>query len=97
MGNSRQAEYIIFLSGELTSSAVGFRQSKIDQCVFYREEIIYILYTDYSIMEVTYGGWRSYIVDEIKEEGLDINEEGDIEDFLRINIYKVENDSYHLS
>ena len=48
-------------------------------------------------MEVTYGGWRSYIVDEIKEEGLDINEEGDIEDFLRINIYKVENDSYHLS
>ena len=37
---------------KLTSSAVGFRKSKVDECVFYRGEIINILYNKYSILKV---------------------------------------------
>ena len=29
---------------------VGFKQSIIDECVFYKEDMIYVLYTDDSIL-----------------------------------------------
>ena len=35
-----------YLVEKLASSELGFRQSKVDECVFYWGEIIYILYTD---------------------------------------------------
>ena len=41
-----------FLGEKPTSSAVGFRQRKVDECMFYRGGIIYILYTDDYILEV---------------------------------------------
>ena len=31
-------------------NAVGFKQSKVDECVFYRGNVIYVLYTDDSIL-----------------------------------------------
>ena len=37
------------------------------------------------------------IVDGIKVEGLDITNEGYIQDFLGFNIYKVGSETYHLS
>ena len=39
-----------FLVEKLTSSELGFRQSNIDVCMFYRRKCIYILYTDYYIL-----------------------------------------------
>ena len=41
-----------FRVGKLTISAVRFRKSKIDECVFYWGEIMYVIYTDYSITVV---------------------------------------------
>ena len=39
-----------FLMEKLTSSAVVFRQRKVDECVLYQGESIYILYTDDNIL-----------------------------------------------
>ena len=65
-----------FLVGKLTSSADGFRQSKIDECVFYQIESIYILYTDNYILEGPDEEELRQIVAKIKVVGLDITEEG---------------------
>ena len=40
-----------FLVEKLISSSFRFRQRKIDECTFYRGEIMHILYTDDSILE----------------------------------------------
>ena len=39
-----------YLVQKLTSPAIGFTQSKYDECVFYKKDMIYILYTDDSII-----------------------------------------------
>ena len=41
-----------FLVEKSTSSAVGFRQRNIDECLFYQVVSMYILYTDNYILEV---------------------------------------------
>ena len=69
---------------KLTSSAVIFRQSKIDGCVFYWGKII--LYTDDYILAGTYAEGLMKIVADIKVAGLDITEEIDIKYFLGVNI-----------
>ena len=61
--------------------AIGFVQSKYDECVFYKKNMVYILYTDDSIIA---GSDRKAIEDtiqQIKQAGLDITIEGDIETF----------------
>ena len=41
------------LAGKQTSSLVGFRKCKVEECVFYNRKSIYLLYTDNYIMEGT--------------------------------------------
>ena len=64
---------------------VGFTQSKIGKCVFYKGSMIYILYTDDSILA---GPNREEIDKTIEQmqEVVRIKPEGDITDFLGINI-----------
>ena len=50
---------------------------------------MYILYTDDYILEVTYEEELRQIIDDIKAEGLDINEEINIEYSLVVNKEKV--------
>ena len=85
-----------YLVQKLTSPAIGFTQSKYDEHVFYKKNMIYILYIDDSII----AGSDQQAIDEtirqIKQSGLEITIEGDIWDFLGINITR-QNDQYHLS
>ena len=62
--------------GKITSSSVRFRQSIIDKCVLYQGKSIYILYTDYSILEGPDEEELMQIVSDIKAAVLDITEEG---------------------
>ena len=82
---------------KLTSSAVWFRKSKTDECVFYGGGGMYILYNDASILAGPYEEGLKYIVFYIKASGLDTNAEGDIEDLLVVNIDKVESETYHIT
>ena len=63
-----------------------FKQSKIDDCVFYRGSTMYVLYTDDSILAGPSEEEINDIIADIKSIGLDITEEGDIQDFLGIHI-----------
>jgi hypothetical protein len=65
---------------------VGFTQSKIDECVFYNGNVIYVLYTDDSILTGPNKKELEQIVEDIKAAKLDITVEGEITDFLGVTI-----------
>ena len=71
---------------EKLTTKVGFKQSKIDECVFYRGKTVYVLYTDDSILAGPDKEEIDQIIKDIKAAKLDITDEGDIQDFLGINI-----------
>jgi hypothetical protein len=76
--------------------SIGFKQSDYDECVFYKGNAIYLLYTDDSILAGPDNDELDEIIEEIKSTGLDITDEGDIEDFLGVNIERIDKDTYHL-
>ena len=65
---------------------VGFQQSKHDSCVFFRKRVIYILYTDDSIITGPTTTEINEAIQAIKSTKLDITEEGDVNDFVGVNI-----------
>jgi hypothetical protein len=67
---------------------VGFKQSKVDDCVFYKGNVIYVLYTDDSILAGPSQREIDSVIQQIKDAKLDITVEGDIQDFLGVNITK---------
>ena len=75
---------------------VGFTQSKIDDCVYYKGSTMYILYTDDSILAGPSKNEIESIIKDITKAGLKITLEGDIKDFLGINIIKKKNGSIEL-
>ena len=75
---------------------VGFTQSKIDECIFYKGKMVYILYTDDSILAGPDEKEIHQIIKDIKRAKLDITIEGDLEDFLGVNIDHRKDGSIHL-
>ena len=65
---------------------VGFTQSKIDPCLFWKGKTAYVVYTDDSILMGPDKNEIESIMEEIKAAKLKITDEGDIQDFLGINI-----------
>ena len=54
--------------------------------VFYRGNVIYVLYTDDSILAGPSQDEIDQAISDIKEAGLNITVEGDVQDFLGVNI-----------
>ena len=75
---------------------VGFKQSEIDECVYYKGKTLYVLYTDDSILAGPSKDEIESIINQIKDAGLNITREGDINDFLGINITKEKDGSIEL-
>jgi len=76
---------------------VGFTQSKVDDCVFYRGSTMYVLYTDDSILAGPSKDEIENIITDIQKAGLEITREGDVQDFLGINIKKKKDGTIDLS
>jgi Reverse transcriptase (RNA-dependent DNA polymerase) len=76
---------------------VGFTQSKIDECVFYKGKVMYVLYTDDSILAGPDKAEIDKVIEDIRKAKLDITVEGDIQDFLRINIDRKKDGTIHLT
>ena len=85
-----------YLVSKLTQE-LGFTQSRIDSCLFYRGKVIYLLYTDDSILAGPDQDEISTIITEIQATGLNITIEGDLQDFLGINIDRKEDGTIHLT
>ena len=67
---------------------VGFKQSAHDQCVFYKGTAMYTLYTDDSILAGPDKAELLDIIQQMKDANLDLTVEGDLSDFLGVNIDK---------
>ena len=65
---------------------LGFTQSKIDPCVFYKGKWIYVLYTDDSILTGPNKTELAIIVQQINQTKLNITIQGEIQDFLGVTI-----------
>ena len=69
---------------------MGFTQSKIDECIFYKKIVIYVLYTDDSILTGPDKKVLEQTVEDITAANLDITVEGEVKDFLGVTIERHE-------
>ena len=63
-----------------------FQQSKHDPCVLFRQKVIYILYTDDSIITGPSNTDIDDAINAIKATGLEMTDEGEISDFLGVRV-----------
>ena len=74
---------------------LNFTQSKYDECLFYRGNAMYVLYTDDSILAGPNQAELDQAVRDIESSGLKLTHEGTIDVVLGVNIRR-ENDKYHV-
>ena len=84
-----------YLKEKLTS--IGFVKSAIDEGVFYRGRVIYILYTDDSILAAPTKEEVDKTIRDIKATRLNVTIEGDIKDFLGVHIEKASDKEIRIS
>lgn len=75
----------------------GFEPSKTDECVFYKGKTIYLLYTDDFILAGPDAEEIRQIIEDIEKAKLEIIKEGDIQDFLGVNIDKKKDGTINLT
>ena len=85
-----------YLARKLTEE-IGFEQSQVDECLFFKGNVIYALYTDDSIIAGPSKREVAEVVKSIKEAGLNVTVEGTLEDFLGVNIERKEDGTIHLT
>lgn len=76
---------------------VGCKQSLIDECVFYRGISTYVLYTGDSILAGPDEQELDQIIEDMRNAGLDLTVEGDISDFLGVEISRKPDGTIHLT
>eukprot|EP00978_Attheya_sp_CCMP212_P037949 scaffold183254_cov63-Attheya_sp.AAC.3 len=76
-----------FLKDKLES--IGFVPSPVDECVYIRRNVIFLVYVDDGIFTSPDSEAINKAIEEIKELGLDIDDQGDIEDYLGVNVERV--------
>jgi hypothetical protein len=79
-----------FLVDKLVNK-VGFVQSEVDECIFFKGNVVYVLYTDDSILAGPDKSEIDQVIEDIKAAELNITVEGDLQDFLGVNIERKEN------
>jgi len=75
---------------------VGFVQSDIDKCVFYKNSMVYVLYTDDSILAGPNNKDLQQAIEDIKNTGLNLTIEGTLEDFLGIRLDRSDDGNIHM-
>jgi hypothetical protein len=76
--------------------SIGFTQSKVDECLFYRGTVLYVLYIDDSLVTSSSERDLDQALSDMKQVGLDLTIEGDLGDFLGVQIDR-QQDTVHLS
>jgi histone deacetylase 1/2 len=84
-----------FLHKGLTD--IGFEQSKVDECVYYRGTSILLCYVDDTILIDPSNKEIDKIIQQLKEHKFDVQDEGQIEDFLGVRIRHNKNGTIEMS
>jgi hypothetical protein len=69
---------------------LGFKKSAFDECLFYRGSVMYVLYTDDSILAGPNKEELDRAVQDMKDAKLNLTVEGQLEDVLGVNISRQE-------
>ncbi|KAL7479730.1 hypothetical protein ACHAW6_008691 [Cyclotella cf. meneghiniana] len=77
--------------------SIGFTQSRIDECVFYRDDIIFIVYVDDGIFLGTSDDQLSHVIKELTDIGLQVEDQGHPADYVGVNINRLPDGSYKFS
>jgi hypothetical protein len=84
-----------FLVDKLTS--IGFTTSLIDDCVFFRCDVIFMVYMDNSILVGSNNLQLQEVIKEIQNLGLNIEDQGHPVDYVGVNIKKLKDGSYEFT
>ncbi len=84
-----------FLVDKLTS--IGFTMSQIDDCVFFRSDIIFMVYVDDGIFLGSDDLQLQEVIKEIQNLGLNIEDQGHPADYVGVNIKKLKDGSYEFT
>jgi hypothetical protein len=76
---------------------VGLKQCETDPCIFTKGKIVYILYTDDSILMGPDPKELDNLIDKMKATKLELTVEGDISDFLGVKIDYKRDGTIHLT
>jgi hypothetical protein len=66
---------------------IGFEQSEIDECVFYRSKTIFVVYVDDGIFAGPDSKEIDQAIDDLRSAGFDVEDKGNIKDYLKIHFY----------
>ena len=97
MDKRKPAEYGIITWWKKLVNELSLKQSKVDECVFYRGQTLYVLYTDDSILAGPSEKEIDQIIKDLRKAKLDLTIEGDLQDFLGVNIEKKKDGTTHLT
>jgi len=71
--------------------SIGFQPSLIDECVFFRDDVIFIVYVDDGIFLGPNDHALTNVICEISDAGLDIEDQGHPVDYAGVTITKCSN------
>jgi hypothetical protein len=75
-------------------SSIGFKQSLINDCVFYCEDIIFMVYMDDGIFIGSNDTQLQDVIKELQDLSLKIEDQGHPADYVGVNISKIKDGSY---
>jgi hypothetical protein len=84
-----------FLVDKLTS--IGLTTSLIDDCIFFRGDIIFMVYMDDGIFLGSNDSQLQEVIKEIQNLGLNIEDQGHPADYVGVNIKKLKDGSYEFT
>ncbi|KAL7460275.1 hypothetical protein ACHAXS_000738 [Conticribra weissflogii] len=85
----------LYLANNLQS--IAFKQSKVNECVFYLNDVIFLVHIDYGIFVGRTDEQLESIICEIKSTGLDVEYQGYPAGYVGMNILKHANGTYEFT
>ena len=84
-----------YLVDKLTS--LGFQSSSIDECVLYKDDVIFIVYVDDGIFVGSDDAKITSLIKQLGQAGLDVEDQGDPADYVGVSIKRSSDGNIHLN
>jgi hypothetical protein len=76
---------------------IGFQPSVIDPCIYYKRNVVFLLYVDDGIFLSPSKKAIDQCIQELKDADFDIEDQGDICDYLGVQVHKDKKGKIHLT
>ena len=76
---------------------LGFEQSAIDECLYYRGSLLFVIYVDDGILASSNKEEIEKAIEDIRSTGCEIDDQGDLCDYLGVNVESLQNGRIKLS